>query len=349
MRKLRRVLYFCLALCLVAGLFVGAGSTKAQAADTINLTMAHHHAVGSLTDDYCNDFAKLVSEKTDGKVVVTVYPGAQLGTEQEVADGLLMGTQQLGAITAGGCYVDTVPGFGVETLPFMAADWDELWYIFNESGVGDALNERLIDKGARILGWCPFGGRHMIFVSKNVTSYKEIAGLNMRCPESTLYTEMFRALGASPTPITWSDCYTALQTKVVDGMETPMSSMVDMNFAEVSKYCLMTNHMWTCFTLAVNEALFESLPEEYQNALVEAGKEATVNCYAKQRDAETAAIAACEEKGITFNHLSEEEQEELPGIFDQMKADWLTKVDGRQEIYDLFQQAREDFAAQKAA
>lgn len=258
-----------------------------------------------------------------------------------------MGTQQLGAITAGGCYVDTVAGFGIETLPFMAADWDELWYIFNEAGIGDALNERLIEKGARILGWCPFGGRHMIFVDKNVTSYKQIAGLNMRCPESTLYTEMFKALGASPTPITWSDCYTALQTKVVDGMETPLSSMVDMNFDEVSKYCLMTNHMWTTFTLAINEDLFESLPEDIQNSIIEAGQEATENCYAAQQEAEAAAIKTCEEKGITFNHLSDEEAAELPSVFDQMKSDWLNGMDGRQEIYDMFQQARADYEAKK--
>lgn len=346
-RFLALLLVVVMALSLCACGTQSADSTAADGEETYNFTLAHHHTVGSLTDQYCNDFAALVNEKTDGRVTITVYPGAQLGTEQEVADGLITGAQQFGAITSGGCYCDTVGGFGVETLPFMASDWDELWYIFNEAGVGDALNENLIESGARVLGWCPFGGRHMIFVDKNITSYKDIAGLNMRCPESSLYTGMFEALGASPTPITWSDCYTALQTKVVDGMETPLSSMVDMNFGEVTKYCLMTNHMWTCFSIAVNEELFSGLPEDIQEAIIEAGKEATENNYALQQQAEQDAIAACEEQGVVFNQLSEEEAAELPSLFDDMKAEWLQAMDGRQEIYDLFQAAREAYAAQK--
>ena len=74
--------------------------TQAAPAETYEFSLAHHHAVDSITDHMCNDFANLVAEKTNGAVKITVYPSAQLGSEQEVADGLLVGTQQFGMVTA---------------------------------------------------------------------------------------------------------------------------------------------------------------------------------------------------------------------------------------------------------
>ena len=311
---------------------------------TYTFTLGHHQTVNSLVDQYCNEVARLVKEKTNGQVELTVYSGAQLGTEQEASDGILLGTQDFTCIAAN-TYVDKAAGFGVEILPFMASTADELWYIFNETDMADVMNEKLIPLGGRVLSWLPCGGRHMVFVDKEVTSYKQIAGLSMRSPENTIFTGMFEALGASPTPITWSDCYTALQTKVVDGMETPLSSMIDMNFAEVVDYCLLTNHMWAMTNLVVNENVWQSIPEDLRPAIEEAIQEATEANYALQLQAEEDAIAACEEKGVVFHELSAEEEAELPAVFDQMKADWVNAMDGRQEIYDKYMDARAEYAA----
>lgn len=238
MKKLTAVLLTALALILCLTGCGGKQTEKdpangASGTAKYSFSLAHHHAVDSITDHLCTTFAKLVSEKTNGAVEITTYPSGQLGTEQEVADGLLAGTQEFGTVTAAVCYVDSVDGFGVDTLPFIFSSWDEINYAFNEASesLGGALNEKLKDAGARVLGWVPCGGRQMIFVDKDITSYKQIKGLTMRSPESTLYTQMFKSLGASPVPITWSECYSAMQTKVADGMETPISSIRDMNFS----------------------------------------------------------------------------------------------------------------------
>ena len=356
MKKLSALLLcaFALNLCLT-----GCGSKDTAGGNTTDegsgsgtaeytFSIAHHHAVDSITDHLCTNFAELVSEKTNGAVEITVYPSAQLGTEQEVADGLLIGTQQFGMITAAGCYVDTVDGYGADTLPFIFSSWDEINYAFNEASesVGDALNEKLIEAGARVLCWVPCGGRQMIFVDKNVTSYKQMAGMTMRSPESTLYTEMFKALGASPTPITWSECYTAMQTKVAEGMETPISSIRDMNFVEVTKYCLMTNHMWSTMTITVSNDVYDSLPAEYQEAVSEAAIEAGQAAFEEAKQAEAEDIAYCEEQGMVFNEMSEEETAEMAALMTDMKEDWLEGHPGRQEIYDLCLKAVEEYAQQ---
>ena len=128
-------------------------------------------------------------------------------------------------------------------------------------------------------------------------------------------------------------------------METPLSSMIDMNFAEVVDYCLLTNHMWAMTNLVVNENVWQSIPEDLRPAIEEAIQEATEANYALQLQAEEDAIAACEEKGVVFHELSAEEEAELPAVFDQMKADWVNAMDGRQEIYDKYMDARAEYAA----
>lgn len=360
MRKKRVNLWMgLLTLLLVLGL-AGCSSSQSEGAPAdskaggdsagaqqYTFSLAHHHAVDSVTDHLCNDFARLVSEKTNGAVEITVYPSAQLGSEQEVADGLLVGTQQFGAITAAGTYVDNVDGFGADTLPFMFTDWDEINYAFNEASepVGAALNEKLLEHGARILCWVPCGGRQMIFVDKNVTSYKQMNGMTMRSPESTLYTDMFKALGAAPTPITWSECYTAMQTKVAEGMETPISPIKDMNFCEVTRYGLLTNHMWSTLTLAVSSSVYDALPEEYQRAVDEAALEAGNLAFEEGKASEAEDLAYCEEKGMVFNELPEGEAEELAALMGEMKERWLEGHPGRQEIYDLCLKATEEYTA----
>lgn len=353
MKTVKRWTALLLSVCTLLALLTGCskdsgvsdpGDDANKPDQTYTFTLGHHQTVNSLVDQYCNEVARLVKEKTDGQVELVVYPGAQLGTEQEASDGILLGTQDFTCIAAN-TYVDKAAGFGVEILPFMASSADELWYIYNETDMAAVLNEKLVPLGGRVLSWLPIGGRHMIFTDKEVLSYKDIAGLSMRCPENTIFTGMFKALGASPTPITWSDCYTALQTNVVDGMETPLSSMIDMNFADVTDYCLLTNHMWAMTNLVVNEKVWQSIPENLRSAMEEAITEATEANYALELQAEKDAIAACEEKGVVFHELSAEEAAELPAVFDAMKAEWVAAMDGRQEIYDKYMAARVQFAS----
>ena len=358
MKKRKRVslLAAVLVLAMMCAL-TGCGGTSTPAsgagdpmpadstAASYEFSLAHHHAVDSITDHLCNNFADLVAEKTNGAVKITVYPSAQLGTEQEVADGLLVGTQQFAMVTAAGTYVDSVDGFGVDALPFMFSSWDQINYALNETAFGEAMNEKLIAAGARILTYVPCGGRELIFVDKEITSYKQLAGMTLRSPESTLYTSMFEALGASPTPITWSECYSAMQTKVADGMDTPISSIKDMNFCEVTKYGLMTNHMWSVMTIIVNESIYQSLPEEYQRALEEAAAEAGAASYEEAMAAETDDLEYCKSVGMVFHELPEGEAEELSELMMGMKEKWLAGHEGRQELFDLCMQAIEEYNA----
>jgi len=272
----------------------------------IIIKLGHHHTIDSFPDLVAHRISEIVNEKTNGRVVIDIYPGAQLGQEQEACQGILMGTLQM-SILSPSFYDSTIKGFGVDVLPFTYKDSDQLSMILNDSPVGKKLEERYIENGGRILGWISLGSREMLFADKEITRFEEFKGLKMRSPENDMWVNMFTAIGCKPTPITWGEAYTALQAGIVDGMESPLSSIKDMKFFEVAKYALETHHMMGMMIIVINEKLFQKLPEDIQKIIIEAGHEAVDYCTELDREAEKSTAAWLKEQGMKINEVSEED------------------------------------------
>lgn len=305
--------------------------------DTIVIKLGHHHNVDGIVDLYCKKFAELASAKSNGRIKVDVYPGAQLGQEFEAAEGILMGTQQMSGVSTT-AYNNLVKGFGIDMLPFMFDSYESIINVFANSPVGKELENRLLEQNGRILGWIALGGRHMIFTEKDVKSVSEMKGMKMRSPESDLFVGMFNALDCRPTPITWGETYTALQTGVVDGMESPTTSMKDMKFYEVAKYCLLTNHMWGTFNLVINEDFFQSLPQDIQQIIIDSGKEASVYANEISKEEEKKSIDFLIEKGMVFNELSQEDAVKMREALEPVIDKWGRDHDAT----ELIQMLREE-------
>ncbi|MCQ1530672.1 TRAP transporter substrate-binding protein [Lutispora saccharofermentans] len=318
--SMKRLLSFLLLLTFItSAVATGCSSKPANSAnsaeptdkedkkeDTIVIKLGHHHNVDGVVDLYCKKFAELADTKSNGRIRVDVYPGAQLGQENEAAEGILMGTQQMSGVSTT-AYNNLIKGFGLDMLPFMFDSYESIMKVFTDSPVGEELESRFLKQNGRILGWIALGGRHMIFTDKDIKSVSQMKGMKMRSPESDLFVGMFNALGCRPTPITWGETYTALQTNVVDGMESPTTSMKDMKFYEVAKYCLLTNHMWGTFNLVINEGFFQSLPQDIQQIIIDSGKEASVYANKVSQEEEKKSIDFLKEKGMVFHELPEED------------------------------------------
>jgi tripartite ATP-independent transporter DctP family solute receptor len=235
-----------------------------------------------------------------------------------------MGTLQMTAVSSPN-YKYQVAGFGIDSLPFLFENMDVQLEIFN-SPIGKRLEKELIKKGARVLGWYAFGSRVLIFTNKRVTTFDELKGLKMRSPESEIFIEMFRRMKTMPTTVTWGEAYIALQTGVVDGMDTSLTAIKDMNFYEVSKYCLLTNHMFGTMNLLINESLYQKLPEDIQKVIIEAGEQA-VN-YANQltHEAEKTVIDWSKDKGMIFDTPSDEEMDKFREAILPMQDTWAEKA-----------------------
>jgi TRAP-type transport system periplasmic protein len=305
-------------VCLVA-------ASAALAQTPVVLKIGHHHNVGGILDQTAHKFKELAAVKSKGRVSVEVFPGAQLGQEREAAEGIRMGTLQMALVSAT-IFVGAVPGFGVDTLPFLlSSDRNKNHRIFNDSPVGKELDNRMIQKGARNLGWLNSGFRHMLFIKREVKGLDEMKGLKMRSPEVDLFVNMYRAIGARPTPITWGEVYTALQAGIVDGLDAPFLSIKDARLYEVSKYWLLTGHMWGAYNLLINEKVYQGLPGDLQKVVLEAGRE-TVNAIDKQSMEDDRALAGfLKDKGMVFNELSSAEVTKFKQAMGPVIDEWAKK------------------------
>jgi len=116
------------------------------------------------------------------------------------------------------------------------------------------------------------GFRNFTNSKRPIRSPEDMKGLKIRVQENPLFVNMVKAMGGSPTPIAWTECYTALQNKVVDGEENPISTIVFANFQEVQKYLTLDGHVYGVDWFVINNKFFKSLPEDLQYIIVDCAK-----------------------------------------------------------------------------
>jgi tripartite ATP-independent transporter DctP family solute receptor len=215
-------------------------------------------------------FADLVAERTGGELKVEIFPASQLGTEQEILEGVQLGTIHMfeGSAGAAGRFLPALEAFA---HPFLWRDLDHMLAVARGE-IGQELSQRLIDEhGIRILdmGWL-FGQRHLTTASTPVYTPEDMKGLKIRVQPTTIYLEMIKAMGANPTPIDWKEVYLSLQTGVVDGQENPVGVIYSAKLYEVQDYLMLTGHITQNQVVIINEPFFQSLAPEHQRVLREA-------------------------------------------------------------------------------
>jgi tripartite ATP-independent transporter DctP family solute receptor len=219
-------------------------------------------------------FADLVAERTGGELKVEIFPASQLGTEQEILEGVQLGTIHMfeGSAGAAGRFLPALEAFA---HPFLWRDLDHM-LAAARGEIGQELSQQLIDEhGMRILdmGWL-FGQRHLTTARTPVSTPEDMKGLKIRVQPTTIYLEMIKAMGANPTPIDWKEVYLSLQTGVVDGQENPIGVIYSAKLYEVQDYLMLTGHITQNQVVITNELFFQSLSPEHQQVLQEAVIEA---------------------------------------------------------------------------
>ena len=219
-------------------------------------------------------FADSVYKRTNGEIEIQVFPASQLGTEQEILEGVQLGTIHMfeGSSGAAGRFLPELEAFAG---PFL---WKDMHHMLNvtRGSIGAHLNQRLIKaNGMRILdmGWL-FGHRDL--TTKNTPVYKpaDLKGLKIRVQPTTIYLEMIKAMGGSPTPIDWKEVYMSLQTGVVDGQENPIGVIYSAKLNEVQNYLMLTQHITQNQIIIINESVFQGLTPEQRNIIQAAAIEA---------------------------------------------------------------------------
>lgn len=247
-------------------------NASAQGAKVIRL--AHHTSLQSEQHKTAERFAELVALYSKGALTVRVLPAAQAGGQREAIESVSLGALEM-AYGESGLYANYVPRMGVVGLPYMYRDLAH-WATVVDGPVGSGLSAELQKaSGLRVMNWMIGGYRDTYTRTKAIRKPEDFAGMKLRLPEAPAFVRSFRALGALPTPIPAPEVYSALQTGVVDGMEGTNELAYTFKIFEVTKYMSRTRHMILDGSFAMNDAFFNSLPKDQQQAVERAVREAT--------------------------------------------------------------------------
>ncbi len=273
---------FAMVLCLaVLGSFLFAAGEKEAGASAEKksyvLKYAELNPDGHIMDLAGDHFAKLVEEKSAGRIKIQVYPAGQLGDEKTMYQTLQMGG---GAIDICRGNTNSLGDFGMKKLtlfglPFIFRDRAHLWNVINSPLGQEFLNEpRDLKSGFVGLFYLDEGARNF-FTSKKVTinSINDYKGLKLRVPTTDLMTETVSALGVQSTPISFSELYSALQTGTVDGAEQPHSGYYSNKFYEVAPNYILSGHTYSPSIVIMSASVYDKLDAEAQAILMEAAKE----------------------------------------------------------------------------
>lgn len=244
----------------------------ALAQETIRLRLAHSLSTSEPAHIAAEFFAKNVAQRTNNRVQIQVFPSEQLGSGKEVNEMIRQGANVMN-ITDPGYLSDFVPDIGVLNGPYLIndpKDYTKLlasdWYKGTEKKL-EAAGFRLVMANGF------FGQRHLIS-TKAVRKPEDMSGMTVRVPPNTMWIETFKAMGARPTTVQWSEVYNALQQNVVVGAEAPLGSLWGSKLHEVRKFISMTGHFTAFVMWPINATYFNKLPADVQKILLEEGKRA---------------------------------------------------------------------------
>lgn len=267
-------------------------------AQEIELKFGHVGAPGSLFALSAEEFAKRANEKLAGKAKVVVFGSSQLGDDQELLQKLKLGTADFSLPSS--VMSSVSPEFGVFDMPYLVKDRDHMARIEKEV-FWPAIAPAAEAKGYKIIAVWENGFRHITNNVRPIVKPEDLEGIKLRTPKGVWRVKMFEAYGANPTPMAFSEVFTALQTGVIDGQENPFAQIYSAKFQEVQKYLSLTGHVYTPAYITVGKARWEKLPEDVRTVLEETAKETQAYVYETAANFDTDLLEKLKAGGIEVN------------------------------------------------
>ena len=295
------------------------GAQAGKAAYTLNIGSAMSSTNPSSVA--LQSFKKAVEERTGGDLAVNIYTDSALGGEadllEQVTSGTVEGMMQMGAAN----WEPYNSEVNVALLPFLFTSLDNARQAW-AGEFGQQFCEKLLEPtGVTILSVWESGYRHMTNNTRPILAPADIAGIKFRTNENSMKVKMYEAVGGSAVIMAFSDVYTGLQNKTIDGQENPLANIYTSSLQDVQTYLSLTGHMYDAAPLAVNTAWFETLPEEYQTILFEEADHAR-EVDLREND-ESKYLELLKEAGMEINEVDKEAfQEAMSGIWEEFASQY---------------------------
>ncbi|MBM7553594.1 TRAP transporter substrate-binding protein [Thalassobacillus pellis] len=290
--KLFLVVFAMTVFSLLVGCSSGSGETK----DSVTLSFAYELPEDHPWGKGAQKFKEIVEEKTNGEIKIELYGNGQLGgSGREIQEGAKVGTIDIGISSTPMAQLN--PYLNIFSLPYIFENREHAWEVL-DGPIGDEVGKKLEEHNLKHLAYWEDGFRQVTNSVRPITSPEDFDGLKIRVPESDVRLQTFKALGASPLPMSWSEVFTSLQQGTIDGQENPLSVIESASFYDVQKYLTITNHVYSPATLFMNKSKWDSLTEEQQKIIkeaAEAGRDVNRELNEKQ---DNQLIKGLKEKGM---------------------------------------------------
>ncbi len=264
------------------------------------LKLAHGLPVDHPVHQAMEFMAKRTAELSDGKLTIEVYPAEQLGSEQQCVELLQIGSLAITKVSAAvmESFTDDYKVFG---LPYIFRSKEHSFKVM-DGEIGKELLLSTQDKWIRGLCYYDAGSRSFYTKSKPITHPDDLAGMKIRVMRSITAVEMTKALGGSPTPISWGELYTALQSGVVDGAENNPPSLYTSRHYEVCKFYSLDEHTTIPDVLVFSQVIWDKLSPQEQAWIQQAADESAVLQRKLWAESEKKSLEEVQKAGVKINY-----------------------------------------------
>lgn len=269
----------------------------------------------------------LVKERTQGRITLKIYSNSQLVSGDQTKEFAAM-RQGIIDMAVGSTinWSPQVKELNLFSMPFLMPDYASMDRI-TQGPVGKELFEILRKRGVEPLAWAENGFRQVTNSKHEIHTPADLAGLKIRVVGSPLYNDIFTALGANPTQMSWADAKPALTTKAVDGQENPISVFKIAKIATVGQqYMTRWNYVNDPLIFAVNKRVWESFTPEDQKILRQAAIDAGAYGIKAAREGDEAALKEIKAEGVTVTELTPAERAQFVEKTRGVYADWAKKI-----------------------
>ncbi|MEM6971611.1 MAG: TRAP transporter substrate-binding protein [Pseudomonadota bacterium] len=314
---------------LLGGVAALALPVAASAAE-MTLRFGHVGNPGSLFEASVDAFAECANGKLGERAEVQTFGSSQLGKDRELLQKLKLG--QVDFALPSSVMSSVAPEFGIFEMPYIIKDREHMKRV--QAEMGDVFQNAAMAEGYRIIGYFENGFRHITNNTRPIETPEDLAGVKLRTPNGEWRVKMFQQYGANPTPMAFSDVFTALQTGVIDGQENPYAQIASAKFQEVQKYLSITGHVYTPAYILVADAQWQRLPEDVRADLEACGTETQAFVYEHAAKLETELLEVIRAAGVAVNDADKDAFIEASApIYDE----FASTVDGAAEMIQTVQ------------
>lgn len=264
----------------------------------VTLKFGHVGKPGSLFEASVNAYAQCVSDESNGKIEVQTFGSSQLGKDKELLQKLKLG--QVDFALPSSVMSSVADEFGVFEMPYIIKDRDHMKRV--QEKLGDTFQAAAQSKGYHIVGYFENGFRHITNNTRPINVPADLEGVKLRTPKGAWRVKMFKLYGANPTPMAFSDVFTALKTGVIDGQENPYAQIASAKFQEVQKYLSITGHVYTPAYVLSSKKHFDKHPADVKKVLTDCGSSTQTLVYRKAASLEVELLDVIKAAGVQVNN-----------------------------------------------